>query len=56
MPVAALIVFLGVNPKPALDRIEPAVEAILERIDDVEGYEVPDFARTDQLDIAGGGV
>lgn len=53
VPVAALIVFLGVYPKPALDRIEPAVESILERIDDVEGYEVPDFGRIAQLVEAG---
>jgi NADH-quinone oxidoreductase subunit M len=55
VPIAALIVFLGVYPKPALDRIEPAVEAILERIDDVDGYTVPDFGRIDQLDMVAGG-
>jgi len=43
VPIAALIVFLGVYPRPALDRIEPAVEAILERIEDETDYEVPTF-------------
>jgi NADH-quinone oxidoreductase subunit M len=54
VPIAVLIVFLGVYPKPALDRIEPAVESILERIDEVEGYEVPDFGRIEDLHVAGG--
>ena len=49
-PIAVLIVFLGVYPKPALDRIEPAVEAILERIEEVTDYEVPDFGRVDLLE------
>jgi NADH-quinone oxidoreductase subunit M len=42
-PLAALIVFLGVYPKPALDRIEPSVDAILQRIEQTTDYEVPDF-------------
>jgi NADH-quinone oxidoreductase subunit M len=42
-PLVVLIVFLGVYPKPALDRIEPAVEAILDRIEQATDYEVPEF-------------
>jgi NADH-quinone oxidoreductase subunit M len=32
-PLLALIVFLGVYPKPMLDRIEPSVEALVEHIE-----------------------
>ncbi|NNC75353.1 MAG: NADH-quinone oxidoreductase subunit M [Acidimicrobiia bacterium] len=53
VPLAVLIVFLGIYPKPALDRIEPAVDRILERIEAVTDYEVPEFGNTS--DIAGGG-
>jgi NADH-quinone oxidoreductase subunit M len=42
-PLAALILFLGIYPKPALDRIEPSVDAILHRIEQTTDYEVPDF-------------
>jgi len=45
VPLAALIVFLGVYPKPALDRIEPAVENIIERIEEATDYEAPEFGR-----------
>ena len=41
VPIAVLVVFLGVYPKPALDRIEPSVEAILDRIENVTDFEVP---------------
>ena len=43
VPLVALIVFLGVYPKPALDRIEPSVDVILERIEATTDYEVPEF-------------
>jgi NADH-quinone oxidoreductase subunit M len=33
VPIAALILLLGVYPKPALERIEPAVERVLDRIE-----------------------
>jgi NADH-quinone oxidoreductase subunit M len=52
-PLAALILFLGVYPKPALDRIEPAVAEVLERIEDATEYSVPEFGMPD--DIAQGG-
>jgi len=50
-PLAALIVVLGIYPKPALERIEPSVDAILERIELTTDYEVPDFGVT--ADLAG---
>jgi NADH-quinone oxidoreductase subunit M len=42
-PLVALIVFLGIYPKPALERIEPSVDAILHRIEQTTDYRVPDF-------------
>jgi NADH-quinone oxidoreductase subunit M len=43
-PLLALIVFLGVYPKPMLDRIEPSVEKLLihvdEQVDDFELQEI----------------
>ena len=54
-PLAALILFLGVYPKPALDRIEPAVTEVLERIEAVTDYEVPEFGDVADLAVEGGG-
>ncbi len=48
-PLAVLILFLGVYPKPALDRIEPAVAEVLERIEDATDYDVPEFGVTEEL-------
>ena len=45
VPIAVLVVFLGVYPKAALDRIEPSVEAILDRIENVTDFEVPEPGR-----------
>ena len=53
LPIAVLIVFLGIYPKPALDRIQPSVDQILDRIELVTDYEVPEPGRI--LDIAGSG-
>ena len=39
-PMIALVLLLGIYPKPALDRIQPSVESILERIEEVTDYEV----------------
>ena len=39
MPMLVLIVFLGVYPKPMLERIEPSIEALIAHIDD----SVPDW-------------
>ncbi len=41
VPIVALIIFLGVYPKPVLDRIEPAVERVLDRIEDRTGFDSP---------------
>ena len=37
LPLLALIVFLGIYPKPALDRIEPSVKALLEHVEERTG-------------------
>jgi NADH-quinone oxidoreductase subunit M len=46
-PIMVLILALGVYPKPALDRVEPAVNRVLERIEQVTDYEVPRPAGTE---------
>ncbi|MCP3998955.1 MAG: NADH-quinone oxidoreductase subunit M [bacterium] len=54
-PLVVLIIFLGVYPKPALDRIEPAVAEVLERIEEVTDYDVPEFGFQEDLASEGGG-
>jgi NADH-quinone oxidoreductase subunit M len=42
LPLIALIVFLGVYPKPVLDRIEPSVKALIARVEvEVPTYHAP---------------
>jgi NADH-quinone oxidoreductase subunit M len=42
VPLLVLIVFLGIYPKPVLDRIEPSVDRILNRMEEqVERYDQP---------------
>ena len=43
-PLLGLIVFLGVYPKPVLERIEPAVSALVTRIEDTTGFVEPGAA------------
>jgi len=40
-PVLALIVFLGVYPKPVLDRMAPSVRTLVERVDEQSGSHQP---------------
>ena len=40
-PVLALIVFLGVYPKPVLDRMAPSVKALVQRVDERSGTHQP---------------
>ena len=44
VPLLAAIVFLGVYPKPVLDRIQPSVDAVLAHVHDVTGYQQPAVA------------
>ena len=53
-PLAVLILFLGVYPKPALDRIEPAVSEVLERIEDATDFTVPEYGIPERLAEGGG--
>ena len=41
-PLVALIIFLGVYPKPALEVIEPSTRAVLERVESATGYVSPE--------------
>ncbi|MBW3575285.1 MAG: NADH-quinone oxidoreductase subunit M, partial [Actinobacteria bacterium] len=43
-PLLAAIVFLGVYPKPVLDRIEPAVDRLLTHVEDNSGFTQPEIA------------
>ncbi|MGH9285453.1 MAG: complex I subunit 4 family protein, partial [Acidimicrobiales bacterium] len=44
-PLLALIVALGVYPKPVLDRIEPSVDAVIERIEAATEFTEPAVAQ-----------
>jgi len=44
-PLVLLIVFLGVYPKPVLDRINPAVEDLIARVEDRTDYRQPAVAK-----------
>jgi NADH-quinone oxidoreductase subunit M len=44
IPLLAMIIFLGVYPKPVLTRIEPSVDAVLGHVTDVTGYKQPAVA------------
>ncbi|HEV7886364.1 MAG TPA: NADH-quinone oxidoreductase subunit M [Acidimicrobiales bacterium] len=41
LPLVGLIVFLGVYPKPVLDRINPAVEHLIQHVQDHSDYRQP---------------
>jgi NADH-quinone oxidoreductase subunit M len=46
-PLLVAIVFLGVYPKPVLDRIQPSVDAVLAHVHTVTGYSQPSVASGD---------
>lgn len=43
VPLIVLIVFLGVYPKPVLERIEPSINSVLEHVREVNRKSNPDF-------------
>ena len=43
-PLLGLIVFLGVYPKPMLDRIEPSVRRLVAHVEDSSDYVEPAVA------------
>ena len=48
LPFVALIVFCGIYPKPMIDRIQPSMNRVLDRI----VQEVPNFVNPDAPDPA----
>ncbi|HLT16043.1 MAG TPA: proton-conducting transporter membrane subunit, partial [Acidimicrobiales bacterium] len=50
-PLVGLIVFLGIYPKPMLERIEPAVQRLVAHIEDHSDYVEPEVA---SAGLAGG--
>jgi len=56
VPLIILILGIGVYPKPVFDRIEPSIEAVLDRIEAVTEYEVPEFGRQGDVIVPEYGV
>lgn len=54
-PLLALIVFLGVFPKPVLERIEPAVERLIAHVEERSDYREPVVTRdgTGAVEVVG---
>lgn len=48
-PLVILIIGLGVYPKPVMERIEPSVEIVLDRIEGVTGNEAAEFGRVAEV-------
>ena len=44
VPLLGLIVFIGVYPKPVLDRIQPSVDRVLAHVETRTGYQPPSVA------------
>ena len=52
-PLAILVVVIGLFPGFLLDRITPSTEAVLDRIVEETGFEVPEPGRIDDVLVAG---
>jgi NADH-quinone oxidoreductase subunit M len=46
VPLIILVLALGIYPKPVLDRIQPSVDLVLERIEGATSYEAPEYGST----------
>ena len=55
VPLVALIILLGVYPKPALDVIGPSTDAVLVRIEQSTGYAAPEYSGPGLFASGGGG-
>ena len=44
LPLVVLIVFLGVYPRPVLDRIEPSVDRLIAHVERYSGISQPGVA------------
>jgi NADH-quinone oxidoreductase subunit M len=49
-PLLGLIVFLGIYPKPVLDRMEPAVERLITHVEDNSDFVSPEVDRPEPVD------
>ena len=49
-PLLALIVFLGVYPKPVLDRMEPAVDRLITHVDENSDFVSPTVDRPEPVE------
>jgi len=56
VPLLVLIVFLGVYPKPVLDRIQPSVDRLIAHVEQNSDYREPAVARGDAGDGAAAGA
>jgi NADH-quinone oxidoreductase subunit M len=50
-PLVALIVFIGVYPKPMLERIEPSVERLITHVERRSDYEEPEVAERGPVEL-----
>ena len=50
-PLVALIVFIGVYPKPMLERIEPSVERLIAHVERRSDYEEPEVAERGPIEL-----
>jgi NADH-quinone oxidoreductase subunit M len=46
LPLVVLIVFLGVYPKPVLDRIQPSVDRLIAHVEQHSDFEEPSVAQS----------
>ena len=46
VPLILIVLAIGIYPRPILDRIQPSVDLILERIEATTSYEVPEYGST----------
>lgn len=52
VPLLALSLFLGLYPKPVLERVEPAVARLIEHVEDNSNYQQPDTVDGVPLDLS----
>lgn len=50
-PLLGLIVFLGVYPKPVLERMEPAVDRLITHIEDNSDFQAPTVASANSIEL-----
>jgi NADH-quinone oxidoreductase subunit M len=54
-PLIALIVFLGVYPKPVLERMQPSVDRLISHVEDNSDFVSPEVERPVVADEGGEG-